>query len=94
MSACHSNFLLLSIFKGARLKSMIADHCRAYALSYPQDDDHIKKCDHEHNARCGRCEILLTVFHEIQKVLGSVDYGEERDDIEYEISEVRQNIQA
>jgi len=73
---------------------MIPDHCRAYALSYPQDDDYIKKCDHEHNARCDRCEILPTVFHEIQEVLGSVDCDEERDEMEYKISEARQNIQA
>ena len=71
---------------------MIPDHCRAYALSYPQDDDYIKKCDHEHSTRCDRCETLLTVSHEIQKVLGSVDFGEERDEMEYEISEARQNI--
>ena len=73
---------------------MIPDHCRAYALSYPQDDDYITKCDHEHNKRCDRCEILPTVFHEIQEVLGSVDCDEERGEIEYEISEARQNIQA
>ena len=75
-------------------ESMIPDHCRAYALSYPQEDDYIKKSDHEHNARCDRCKILPTVFHEIQEVLGSVDYDEERDEMEYEISEARQNIQA
>lgn len=73
---------------------MIPDHCRAYALSYPQDDDYIKICDHEHNARCDRCEILPTVFHEIQEVLGSVDCDEERDEMEYEISQASQNIQA
>ena len=67
---------------------MIPDHCRAYALSYPQDDDYIKKCDHEHNARCDRCEILTTLFHEIQEVLGSVDCDEEREEMK------RQNIQA
>ena len=39
-------------------------------------------------------EVTPTVFHEIQKVLGSVDCGEGRDDMEYEISEARQNIQA
>ena len=75
-------------------ESMIPDHCRAYALSYPQDDDYIKKCDHEHNARCDRCEILPNVFHEIQEVLGSVDCDEERDEMEYKTSEARQNIQA
>ena len=73
---------------------MIPDHCRAYALSYPQDNDYIKRCDHEHNARCDRCEILATVFHEIQEVLGSVDCDEEQEEMEYQISEARQNIQA
>ena len=92
MSACHSFSLFLKVHVSS--ESMIPDHCRAYALSYPQDDDYIKKCDHEHNARCDRCEIQPTVFHEIQEVLGSVDCDEERDEMEYEISEARQNIQA
>ena len=75
-------------------ESMIPDHCRAHALSYPQDDDYIKKSDHEDNARCDRCEILATVFHEIQGVLVSVDCDEEREEMEHQISEARQNIQA
>ena len=81
---CFSLFLKVHISS----ESMIPDHCRAYALSYPQDDDYIKKCDHEHNARCDRCEILTTLFHEIQEVLGSVDCDEEREEMK------RQNIQA
>ena len=66
---------------------MIPDHCLAYALSYPKEDDYIKKCDHEHYARCDRCEILPTVFNEIQEVLGSLYCYEERHEMEYEISE-------
>lgn len=64
-------------------------------LSYPQDDDYITVCDHEHKARCDRCEILPTVFHEIQTVLGSVDCSvEERDDMDYEISQSKHSIEA
>ena len=86
--------LCFSLFLKARVssESKIPDHCRAYVLSYLQDDNYVKKCDHEHNARCDRCEILPTLFHEIQDVFGSVDCGEERDEMEYEISEAKQNI--
>lgn len=75
--------------------STVPDHCQAYALSYPQDDNYITVCDHEHNARCDRCELLPTIFHEIQSVLGSVDCSvEDREEMEYEISQSRQSIQA
>ena len=75
--------------------SSVPDHCRAYALSYPQDNDYVTACDHEHNARCDRCELLLAVLQEIQAALDSIDCSdEERDEMDYEISQSKQSIQA
>jgi len=74
---------------------MVPDHCRAYALSFPQDDDYIKVCEHEHDARCDGCELPPTVFREIQNVVGSVDCSaEERNEMEYEIAQAIQSIQS
>lgn len=76
-------------------ESNVPDTCRAYALSHPKDDDHIMVCDHEHSARCDRCEVIPTVLNEIQDVLSSVECSDEdRDDLEYEISQSRESIQA
>lgn len=64
-------------------------------MSYPKDDDYITACDHDHNTKCDRCEILPNVFHEIQNALDSIDCSEEeRDDMEYDISQSKKNIQA
>ena len=45
---CFSLFLKVHI----SFESMIPYHCHADALSYPQNNDYINKCDHERNARC------------------------------------------
>ena len=74
---------------------MVPDHCRAYAMSYPEDVIYITVCDHEHDAKCDRCELLPTVFSEIKTAVSNVDCSaEERDEMEYEISQSIQSIQA
>ena len=75
--------------------SSVPDHCRAYALSYPQNNDYVTACGHGHNARCDRCELLLAVLQEIQVAHDSIDCSdEERDEMDYEISQSKQGIQA
>ena len=65
------------------------------ALSYPQDNDYITVCNHEHNSKCDRCELLPTLLREIKSVIGSVNCSaEERDEMEYEISQLIQSIEA
>ena len=52
------------------------------SLSYPEDDGYITVCDHEHDAKCDRCELLPTVFSEIKTAVGNVDCSaEERDEM-------------
>ena len=67
--------------------STVADHCRTYALNYPQDDDYTTVCNHEHDSKCDRCELLPKLFREVRSVIGSVNCSaEERNEKEYEIS--------
>ena len=66
-----------------------------YALSYPQDNDYITVCNHEHDSKCDRCELLPTLLREIKSVIGSVNCSaEERDEMEYAISQSIQSIEA
>ena len=86
-------FLVLKVHVSK--ESNVPDHCQAYALSHPKDDDHIMVRNHEHDARCVRCEVIPAVLNEIQDVLSSVECrDEDRDDLEYEISQSRERIQA
>ena len=76
-------------------ESKVADHCRTYALSYPQDNDYITVCNHEHDSKCDRCELLPTFFLEVKSVIGSVNCSaEEQDEMEHEISQSIQSIEA
>ena len=76
-------------------ESKVADHCRTYALSYPQDNDYITVCNHEHDSKCDRCELLPTLFLEVKSVIGSVNCSaEEQDEMEHEISQSIQSIEA
>lgn len=68
--------------------STVADHCGTYALSYPQDNDYTTVCNHEHDSKCDRCELLPKLFREVRSVIGSVNCSaEERNEKEYEISQ-------
>ena len=49
--------------------STVADHCRTYALSYPQDNDYTTVCYHEHDSKCDRCELLPKLFRELGQLL-------------------------
>ena len=65
--------------------STVADHCRTYALSYPQDNDYATVCNHEHDSKCNRWELLPKLFREVRSVIGSVNSSkEERNEKEYE----------
>ena len=73
----------------------MADHCRTYALSYPQDNDHTTVCNHGHDSKCDRCKLLPTLFHEVRSVIGSVNCSaEELNEMEYDISQSIQSIEA
>ena len=50
-------------------QSSIPDHCRAYALSDPNDKDYQMICPHDHLDTCDRCELLSSVLAGIQDAL-------------------------
>lgn len=89
-------YIVICVFKFHTSKdSTVADHCRAYALSSPQDNVYTPVCNYEHDSKCDRCELLPTLFREVRSVIGSVNCSaEERNEIEYEISQSIQNIEA
>jgi hypothetical protein len=49
--------------------SRVADHCRSHALSDHSDRVFISKCDHEHDLRCDRCDLIQLVFSELDSAL-------------------------
>ena len=47
----------------------VPDHCRAYALSCPDDTDYLEICHHNHNHTCDRCSRLTSVVAEIERAV-------------------------
>ena len=75
--------------------STVADHCRAYALSDPGDQDYMVICEHEHNDRCDRCAQLTSVLAEIDKVVHESDCAvDTKEEMSFVVSQASQNIKA
>jgi hypothetical protein len=73
--------------------SRVADHCRSHALSDHSDRDFISKCDHEHDLRCDRCDLIQLVFSELDSALKELaSHHEEKK--EYVVAQSKQNTQA
>ena len=77
------------------MHSSVPDHCRAYALSDPGDQDYLLDCDHDHEDRCDRCSQLASLSAEIKETLeasnGSKDIKHE---LNFVIVQSKQNINA
>jgi hypothetical protein len=74
--------------------SRVTDHCRLYSLSDPSDGDFVADCDHEHDLKCDRCELIPSIFEEVEstlKDLSTMD-NEEKNDMEYVITQSKKNI--
>ena len=61
--------LILPLQVHVSKESSIPDHCRAYALSDPNDKDYQIKCGHDHLDVCDRCEILASVLSDIREAI-------------------------
>ncbi|RMX37911.1 hypothetical protein pdam_00007042, partial [Pocillopora damicornis] len=57
----------------ASMHSRVPDHCRAYALSDPSDQDYLLDCDHDHKDRCDRTSIKW----EGVSFISNIQHGEE-----------------
>ena len=53
--------------------SVVADHCRVYALSSGEDTDYRKTCDHNHTVKCDRCSIFPIVVQEIRSAIEGIN---------------------
>ena len=75
--------------------STVADHCRVYALSSPNDKDYLTACDHNHNDICDRCYNLSSVTREIEEGLKQAACSkDEKEELAFIISHAKYNINA
>ena len=65
--------------------SRVPDHCRPFALSYKSYEDFTTECDHLHDLRCDRCDLIFSA---------SALSSEDKKEMEYVICESKKNIQA
>ena len=76
--------------------SRVADHCRPYTLSDASDGDFIIECDHEHDLKCDRCELIASILEDVEstlKDLSAID-NEEKNEMEDVITQSKKNIMA
>lgn len=79
----------------ASVRSSVPDHCRAYALSDPGDQDYLLDCDHDHEDRCDRCSQLASVVAEIKETLEASNCSNDtKDELNFVIVLSKQNINA
>ena len=61
------SFKIISIKVHVRPEAEVADHCRKFALSHPDQRDFKQPCDHQHKVHCDRCTALDKVKGQIYK---------------------------
>lgn len=75
--------------------STVADHCRIYALSHPDNKDYFTDCDHDHDDICDRCYGLSSVIREIEEGLEQAACSKEvKDELTFVVSHAKHNINA
>lgn len=75
------------------MSSTVADHCRAYALSSPDDSDFQEKCDHDHDDVCDRCNQLSSVMNDIEKAVEEAECtSATRKELSFVVKEAKKNI--
>ena len=66
-------------------------------FSHKKDEDFTTECDHQHNLRCNRCDLIPSVFDEVELALKDSALAlssEDKKEMEYIICESKKNIQA
>ena len=64
-------------------------------MSHPSEKDHTIVCDHDHDMKCDRCNLLSVTIEEIKTVLeSSVCPSEEKEEMGFMLSQAEQNIEA
>ena len=77
------------------MHSSVPEHCGAYALSDPGDQDNLLDCDHDHEDPCDRCSQLASVVAEIKETLEASNCSNDtKDELNFVIVQSKQNINA
>ena len=75
--------------------SAVPDHCRAYALSFPEDPDYVFSCHHSHVDTCDRCVHLASVVNEIEDALKEAECtNDTREELVFVASQAKQHIHS
>ena len=73
--------------------SRVTDHCRPYALSDASDGDFITECDHGHDLKCDRCELIASIFEDVESTLKDLSaIDNEENEMEYVITQSKKDI--
>ena len=75
--------------------SRVPDHCRLYTLGDESHSDFTTECDHQHDLRCDRCDLIPSVFDEVDLSMeDAVIHSEEQKEMAYVVVQSKKNIQA
>ena len=78
-------------------RSTVADHCRHYALSDPDDSHYQSECDHQHDKLCDRCSMLTDTLKCIEDALQERSENLPKDmkeELTFRVRQTKANIQA
>ncbi len=71
------------------------DHCRPYALSHASENALAKKCDHQHDLVCERCNLFRSTVKEIKEVLEQVEMSQDKkNELRFQVEQAKKSIDA
>lgn len=77
--------------------STVADHCRTFALSDPDNTSFRGECDHLHNETCDRCAFLHSALAEVESALAAEMESltdDEKEEFSFKVTQATDNILA
>ena len=75
----------------------MADHCRTFALSDPDNASFRNECDHLHNDTCDRCAFLHSALAKVESALGvEMEHltDNEKEELLFKVTQATGNILA
>ena len=79
------------------MSSTVADHCRVYALSDPNEPAYKEECSHSHGESCDRCLVLLSTLTDIENSLFAQVNNmqeDEHEELSFVVKQAKSNILA
>ena len=79
------------------MSSTVADHCRVYALSDPNEPAYKEECNHSHDESCDRCLVLLSTLTDIENSLFAQVNNmqeDEHEELSFVVKQAKSNILA